>query len=98
MTVVDDPTANRFELRDGEHLAELGYRAEDDRLVLLHTEVPDELGGQGIGGQLVRAAVERAERTGEQIAPWCPFTRSWLEKHPDEAARVTIDWSPAPDE
>jgi predicted GNAT family acetyltransferase len=27
------------------------------------------------------------------IVPLCPFARGWLERHPDEAARVPVDWS-----
>jgi len=25
--------------------------------------------------------------------PLCPFARSWLERHPDEASAVPIDWT-----
>ena len=34
---------------------------------------------------------------GVTVLPWCPYARSWLEKHPDEAARITIDWSDPPE-
>ena len=64
--------------------------------MLVHTGVPDELGGRGLGGVLVRAALERAVAESLTLVPECPFARSWLEKHPDDAARVTIDWPPAP--
>ena len=90
--VTDNAAEHRFELTVDGHLAELVYRLEGDRLRLVHTEVPDELEGQGLGGVLVRAAIDRAERDGLTIIPRCEFARGWLEKHPDEAARVTIDW------
>ena len=94
--IVDDVASSRFlHVEDG-HEAELVYRAEEGRLVLVHTGVPDELGGRGLGGRLVRAAIERAARTGETVAPWCPFARKWLQDHPDESATVTIDWTPPP--
>ncbi len=73
-------------------MAELVYRRRGDRLVLVHTGVPDELGGRGLGGVLVRAAVDRAEAEGLTVVPECPYARAWLEKHPDEAARVAIEW------
>lgn len=94
--VLDNATRHRFELEDDGRLAELTYRADAERLVLLHTGVPDELGGRGIGGLLVKAAVDRAEADGLTIVPECAFARSWLEKHPDEAGRVPIAW-PASD-
>jgi hypothetical protein len=92
--VTDNTEAQRFELTIDGHRAELVYRREGDRLVLVHTEVPDALEGHGIGGRLVRAGVGRAELEDLTLVPECPFARSWLERHPDHAARVKIDWPP----
>jgi predicted GNAT family acetyltransferase len=88
--VTDNHGASRFEATVDGHRAELVYRRVGDRLVLVHTSVPDELEGQGLGGQLVRAAIEAAERDGLSVVPTCPFAKAWLEKHPDVAARVPI--------
>ena len=51
--------------------------------------------GHGLGGRLVAAAVEDAARRGLTIVPICPFARGWLERHPDVAATVDIDWTAA---
>ena len=90
--VTDNPAASRFELADDGHLAELTYRLNGKRLALIHTGVPEALAGRGVGGLLVRAAVDRAARYGLTIVPICPFARSWLARHPDAAARAGIDW------
>jgi uncharacterized protein len=90
--VTDNADASRFELALDGHLAELTYRRRADRLVLVHTGVPDALSGRGIGGQLVCAAVARAAAGGLTVVPLCSFARTWLERHPDTAATVTIDW------
>jgi predicted GNAT family acetyltransferase len=97
--VVDVPADNRFVVRLEGHEAELVYHRNGDRLVLVHTEVPDEMSGHGVGGRLVGAAVARAESEHLTIVPWCPFARRWLQDHPDVAARVDIDWhsQPPPD-
>jgi predicted GNAT family acetyltransferase len=87
---VKDEAGKRFVLEVDGHEAELVYELDGDRLTLVHTGVPDELGGRGLGGVLVRAAVDRAAAEGLTVIPKCPFARSWLEKHPDQAARVTI--------
>ena len=94
-TVTDNPDQHRFEIEVDGHLAELVYRLHGDRLVLIHTGVPDELGGRGLGGVLVRAALDRAVAEALTLVPECPFARAWLEKHPDDAARITIDWPAA---
>jgi uncharacterized protein len=90
--VTDNQAESRFEVRDGGHLAELLYRRNGNRLVLIHTEVPEQLEGHGIGGALVTAAVGRAARDGMTLVPLCPFARGWLERHPDVASQATIDW------
>ena len=90
--VTDNQDRSRFEIyRDGK-LAELQYRRNGDRLVLIHTEVPIELEGHGIGGTLVTAAIDSAARDGMTVVPLCPFARGWLERHPDVANRAAIDW------
>lgn len=96
--VNDNEDESRFELTVDGQFAELVYRWRADRLVLVHTEVPEALGGRGIGGVLVRAAVDRAASEGLTIVPLCPFARTWLERHPDAAATVTVDWGPPPDD
>jgi predicted GNAT family acetyltransferase len=89
--VVDNEDASRFELAVDGHVAELAYRHRGDRLVLLHTGVPDELEGRGLGGVLVSAAVERALQQGLTVVPSCPFARGWLKRHPEVASKVPID-------
>ena len=89
--VTDNQAESRFELRVDGLLAELPYRRNGKRLVLIHTEVPRSLEGRGIGGKLVLAALDRARRDGLTIVPLCPFALSWLERHPDAARDVTVD-------
>jgi predicted GNAT family acetyltransferase len=89
--VVDNPAEERFELTEEGQLAELVYHLHGDRLTLIHTEVPEALGGRGLGGVLVKAALDRARRDHLTIVPSCPFARRWLEKHPDATAGITID-------
>ncbi len=90
--VTDNREQSRFEIRIGDALARLAYRRRADRLVLVHTEVPEQLSGHGLGGVLTQAAIDRAAAEGLTVVPLCPFARSWLERHPDAAAAVTIDW------
>jgi hypothetical protein len=90
--VIDNTDVSRFELREDGWLAELAYRVRGGRLVLIHTEVPLELEGRGIGGRLVTAAVDRAAREGLTLVPLCPFARGLLERHPEAASRAVIDW------
>lgn len=96
VTVTDEQANTRFVVTEGGADAQLVYRVEGDRLILTHTEVPEEFQGRGIGGRLVRAAAERAEADGMTVAPWCSYARKWLEDHPDVTERLTVDWSAPP--
>jgi uncharacterized protein len=91
--VTDDQAASRFELTVEGQLAELRYRRNGRRLVLVHTGVPPELEGRGIGGALVAAAVDQAAREDLTVVPLCPFARRWLERHPDAVAKAVVDWA-----
>ena len=94
--VRDDHDGSRFVLEEDGSTAELIYRAEPGRIILIHTEVPNALGGRGIGGRLVRAAVARAQAEQLAIVPWCPFARKWLTDHPEAVNGVDIDWATLP--
>jgi len=94
--VVDATDENRFVVRGDGAEAELVYRIESDRLELIHTGVPEEWGGRGIGGRLVRAALQRARSEHLTVVPWCPFASRWIRDHPDETAGLLIDWAAPP--
>lgn len=88
---LDDGGHRYVAVVDG-HEAELIFRRDGDRLSIEHTEVPDALEGRGLGGALVRAAVAEAIDKQLTIVPQCLFARSWIERHPDEAGAVSVDW------
>ncbi len=90
MTIED--SGRTFRLREGDQVARLRYRLDGDRLVLVHTVVPDALAGRGIGGQLVEAALDRARRDELTVVPECEFASAWLRRHPDAAAGIPLEW------
>ncbi|HWD24580.1 MAG TPA: GNAT family N-acetyltransferase [Acidimicrobiales bacterium] len=91
--VQDVPSERRFVIRQHGATAELVYGVAPGRLTLIHTGVPDELSGRGVGGRLVRAALERAVREGLTVVPQCSYVRQWMKGHADEASTVTVDWT-----
>lgn len=92
--VADNPAEGRYEIRvDGELAGRIEYRANGDRVAMIHTEIDPAFGGRGLAGKLVAAALEEARGRGLRILPICPFVRSHIERHPEyvelvpEAAR-----------
>ena len=67
-------------------LAEMVYTMpSNDRMIIEHTEVSEELQGQNIGYQLVKTAVEYARAHNIKIIPLCPFANSVFKKKPEFA-------------
>jgi uncharacterized protein len=87
--VVDNPADERYELRVGDELAgQIVYRLRQDAIALLHTEVFEDFEGHGLGSTLVARALDDIRGRGLRMIPVCPFVRSYLERHPDQADLV----------
>jgi predicted GNAT family acetyltransferase len=81
--VRDNSNLHRFELDTDGHLAFSEYKRADGVLTILHTEVPKELEGRGIGSMLIRGVLDTARAEGLKVKPVCPFARSYVERHPE---------------
>ncbi len=82
LTIKDVPDAGRYEARLGDELVGwVDYARVRTRLVALHTEVPPEFGGRGIGSALVRRVIADARAGGFTISPRCLLFRTHFERH-----------------
>jgi uncharacterized protein len=90
--VVDNPGAERFELRADGAVAFLRYARSGDRLRLIHTEVPPPLRGRGYGNELARAGLEHARTHGLRVVPICPVVRAYLKRHAEYLPVVGEAW------
>lgn len=67
--------------QEGEVMAEMTYTMPAvNKMIIDHTEVDDELRGQNVGYNLVKASVEYARMNGIKIIPLCPFAKSIFDK------------------
>jgi predicted GNAT family acetyltransferase len=84
VTVRDNPQENRYELvLDDSVAGEIVYHLKPGAIVLLHTEVSEELEGQGLGAQLVAGALEDIRARGLRLVALCPFVSAYLRRHPE---------------
>ncbi len=91
-SVVDNPAASRFEiLVDGRLAGFADYRPEGTATALTHTVVQPEHEGQGVGAALARGALDAVRGNGGAVLPYCPFLRSWIQRHPDYLDLVPTD-------
>ena len=94
--VQHDTDAHRFEVRTEAGTAFLAYNLAAGLIVFTHTEVPEAMEGQGIGGALARAGMEYARAEGRKVVPICPFVAAWLRRHPEHADLIRRPAQPPP--
>lgn len=76
-----DSKGSFFIEKDGEVKAEITYsKAGDTKIIIDHTEVSDELRGEGIGKALVEHTVKYAREHELKVIPLCPYAKSVIER------------------
>ncbi len=81
--ITNNTQEERYEVWVDGHVAELVYEREGDQITYLHTGVPRELEGRGIGSQLAHAALEDARNQHLTVVPLCPFVKIYIQRHPE---------------
>jgi uncharacterized protein len=86
LTVHDVPEEHRYEIREGERVLGFAvYRRRGDVTEFRHTEVDPDAGRSGVGGTLVRAALDDVRTHGGAVVATCPFVRGWIDRHAEYA-------------
>jgi predicted GNAT family acetyltransferase len=83
--VSNNPAHHRYELAVDGHIAATYYQIADGVITFVHTEVPPELGGKGIGSKLTKGALDQVRADGLKVIAQCPFVKAYIEKHADYA-------------
>lgn len=74
---------HRYELDTAHGTAIAVYREQGNSRVFVHTETPPQDEGKGIGGALVRAALDDTRASGLKIVPACSFVVAFVKRHPE---------------
>jgi uncharacterized protein len=79
--VRDNKDRHRFELAVDGRTAFSQYKLGPGTITFLHTEVPKELEGHGIGSRLAQGELEMARASGLKVVAKCPFIAAYIRKH-----------------
>ena len=71
----------QFEIKIDDEVARIEYHIMDDRIFLVHTEVPEELSGQGIGSLLAQQTLDKIEKMNLKVVPYCQFIAAYIRKN-----------------
>ena len=77
----NNPAHHRYELKVDGHIAATYYKIADGVITFIHTEVPPELGGKGIGSKLIKGALDQVRADGLKVIAECAFVKAYIEKH-----------------
>ena len=83
--IVHDQAARRFTVVVDGVEAELDYLLGEHAITITHTGVPPAIGGRGVAGALVHAAVEFARGAGLKVVPACSYAEAWMRRHREYA-------------
>lgn len=74
-----------FEMQLGDQLAFVKYSNDNDenKIFLLHTEVPENMEGKGAGAAIVEKVFYYLENIQMKVIPLCPFIIAYLKRHPE---------------
>lgn len=97
LEVVKNDATNRFELTVDGFIAFIDFKQVDKLIKLIHTEVPEELGGRGVAAALVEKTLVYLETNNFTLYPYCPYVYAYIKKHP-EWKRVVDSTFPKYDE
>jgi uncharacterized protein len=81
--VLNNKAESRYELAVEGRIAATYYSIADGVITFIHTEVPPELGGKGVGSKLIRGALDQVRADGLKVIAQCPFVKAFIEKHAD---------------
>ena len=84
--VILNEAHHRFELTVEGHMAYEVFERFPGGIAYLHTIVPKELGGKGVGGKLVKYILDYAADNHLKVRPDCPFVKAYIDKHPEYQA------------
>lgn len=84
--VQHNQSAQRFEWTEDGILSELDYELQNGVMSILHTGVPEAVGGRGIAADLAKAAFDTAREQGWLVRPVCSYVAAYIKKHPEYQA------------
>jgi len=83
MQVKDNKVKQRFEAEVDGYTAFIDYKIVKDVIHLIHTEVPKEIGGRGVAGEMTEAVLMQIELRGLKVKPLCPYIKKYIERNPE---------------
>ena len=85
ISIVKNEELNRFEIySDGELAGFAEFKVSNQMISYTHTEIDPRFGGQGLGSQLIKEALDEALEQNLEVAPYCSFVSAYIKKNSEK--------------
>ncbi|UAB81399.1 N-acetyltransferase [Marixanthomonas sp. SCSIO 43207] len=84
----DNTDKSRFEVEIQDKMAIMDYKKKDNKLYILHTEVPKEFEGKGIASAMVKKVLHLIKEKDMKLVSLCPFVSGYIKRHPEYKSLV----------
>ena len=85
ISVLKNDELNRFEIySDGELAGFAEFKVGNQKISYTHTEIDPRFGGQGLGSQLIKEALDEALEQNLEVAPYCSFVSAYIKKNSEK--------------
>jgi predicted GNAT family acetyltransferase len=83
ISLVNNEAIHHFELEINGKQAFIDYKRKDNKIYLIHTEVPETLRGTGAAEAIVTKAFNFIEEHELKLVPLCSYVQVYLKRHPE---------------
>ena len=81
ISLLKNDELNRFEIySDGELAGFAEFKVSNQMISYTHPEIDPKFGGQGLGSQLIKEALDEALDQNLEVAPYCSFVYAYIKK------------------
>lgn len=81
----NDTADHRYRAKQGGKVVAFAeYRPVTGAIMFTHTEVSEEMEGQGVASKLIRYALDDVRRQNLLVIPMCPFVSAFIGRHHEE--------------
>ena len=85
VSIVKNEKLNRFEIySDGELAGFAEFKVVNQMISYTYTEIDPRFGGQGLGSQLIKEALDEALEQNLEVAPYCSFVSAYIKKNSEK--------------
>ena len=92
ISVLKNDELNRFEIySDGELAGFAEFEVSNQMISYTHTEIDPRFGGQGLGSQLIKEALDEALEQNLEVAPYCSFVSAYIKKNSQKYLHLVLE-------